>query len=205
MVNDEKPSGPSDDFHDGANGHLALADEEIGADSNARIVVPQMHVEIPVQMHVEAISNARTNTRSVPQSTESIDLDAAFNYETQLWRLETYKDKKNERTIVKRVVRFVQKRTGYNVGEITPELAEALSRRPGKGRTKQARAEAERSRLLAESLAKRLRRTKRGRRSNARTGGNLGWQSGNHADTRGSGILSELPDFSQHERSTYLQ
>jgi hypothetical protein len=72
----------------------------------------------------------------------SVALATDFNYESQLLRLETYRDK-NGRTICKRVVRFVRNRTGRNIGEITPELAAALSRRPGKGRTAEARAEAE--------------------------------------------------------------
>ena len=101
------------------------------------------------------LNRGDSNTR------QTLDASAAFNYEAQLFRLETYKDKYG-RTICKRTVRFARRRTGRNVGEVTPELAEALSRRPGKGRTAEARAEVERNRLLAESLAERLRRAMTG-------------------------------------------
>jgi hypothetical protein len=83
--------------------------------------------------------------------------ETAFNYESQLWRLEVYRDRRG-RTICKGTVRFARRRTGRNVGEVTPEFAEALSRRPGKGRVAKSRAEAERNSPLAGSLARRLRR-----------------------------------------------
>jgi hypothetical protein len=153
-----------------------------------------VHLERPADMH---LSQRPANTRQV------INLDAAFNYEAQLLRLETYKDRYG-RTICKRVVRFVRHRTGRNIGEITPELAEALSRRPGKGRTAEARAEAERNRLLAESLAKRLRGAKAsGRRSSPRAGRGRR-QAGNIADAFGSELLSGVSDFSWDERAAYV-
>jgi hypothetical protein len=173
--------------------------------ANARQAEAQMPAEIPVQIPAETDSNTRTNARQTVQVADSIDLDAAFNYESQLFRLETYKDKKNERSIVKRVVRFVRKRTGYNIGEVTEELAEKLSRRPGKGRTAKARTEAERNRFLAECLAKRLRRTKRGRRGDAASSGQREWTVKHYADTDRGELLQELPDLSQYERSSYVQ
>jgi hypothetical protein len=161
--------------------------------SNAR-QVSDGHLEKPADGH---LSQHPANTRQV------INPDAAFNYEAQLLRLETYKDRYG-RTICKRVVRFVRHRTGRNIGEVTPELAESLSRRPGKGRTAEARAEAERNRLLAESLAKRLRGAKAsGRRASARTGRGRR-QPGNIADAFGSELLSGVSDFSRDERATYV-
>jgi hypothetical protein len=106
--------------------------------------------------------------------------------------------------LCKRTVRFVRRRTGRNIGEVTPELAEALSRRPGKGRTTEARAEAERNRLLAESLAKRLRRTKAsGRRASARKG-RSGRQARRYTDAFGSELLSDVSDFPRDERTAYV-
>jgi hypothetical protein len=141
--------------------------------------------------------------RSAANTRQALDAGAAFNYESQLLRLETYKDK-HGRTICKRVVRFVRNRTGRNIGEITPELAAALSRRPGKGRTTEARAEAERNRLLAESLAKRLRRAKAsGRRASARKG-RSGRQARRHPDAFGSELLPDVSDFPRDERTAYV-
>lgn len=155
---------------------------------------PDVHLEKPADVH---LSQRPANTR------QAINPDAAFNYEAQLLRLETYKDRYG-RTICKRVVRFVRHRTGRNIGEVTPELAEALSRRPGKGRTAEARAEAERNRLLAESLAKRLRGAKAsGRRASPRNGRGRR-QAGNIADAFGSELLPGVPDFSRDERAAYL-
>jgi len=135
---------------------------------------------------------------------QTIDAGAAFNYEATLFRLETYKDKYG-RTICKRVVRFVRTRTGRNIGEVTPELAEALMRRPGKGRTAEASAEAERNRLLAESLAKRLLRAKASWRRSAAGKSRRGRQASHHPDAFGSELLSGVSDFSRHERIAYAQ
>src|SRR5215475_9826339 len=122
---------------------------------------------------------------------QTLDAGEAFNYEAQLFRLETYKDKYG-RTICKRVVRFVRTRTGRNIGEVTPELAEALMRRPGKGRTAEARAEAERNRLLAESLAKRLLRAKASWRRSAAGKSRRGRQARHSADAFGSELLPDV-------------
>ena len=136
--------------------------KSVGMDSSEteRIDDPDVYLKSAVEIHV-------ANTRQQPQVVEPESIDSAFNYESQLFRLETYKDKHGKQ-IAKRVVRFVKRRTGENIGQVTEETAEKLKRRPGKGRTAKSRLESERNRLLAESLAKRLRRAKRGRRSNAR-------------------------------------
>ena len=154
------------------------------------------------------VSNTRPSVdghmnRSAANTRQTLDAGAAFNYEAQLFRLETYKDKYG-RTICKRVVRFLRNRTGRNIGEVTPELSAALSRRPGKGRTTEARAEAERNRLLAESLAKRLRRAKAsGRRASARKG-RSGQQARRHPDAFGSELLSDVSDFPRDNSAAYV-
>jgi len=155
-----------------------------------------------VDVHLKTTAS---NTHQTPSANtrQAINPDAAFNYEAQLLRLETYKDRYG-RTICKRTVRFVRRRTGRNIGEVTPELAEALKQRPGKGRTTEARAEAERNRLLAESLAKRLRGTKAGRRKAAARKGRSGRPAGNLSDAFGGGLLSDVSNFSQHEGATYV-
>ena len=153
-----------------------------------------VHLKTGSDVHLKT---APSNTR------QTLSTDAAFNYESQLFRLETYKDKYG-RTICKRVVRFVRTRTGRNIGPITAELAEALSRRPGKGRTTEARAEADRNRLLAESLAERLRRTQAsGRRASARKG-RSGRQARRNTDAFGSELLSGVSDFPRDERTAYV-
>jgi len=161
-----------------------------------------------VHLNRGSISNARQASdvhlkASDSNARQAINPDDAFNYETQLLRLETYEDK-NGRNVCKQVVRFVKQRTGRNIGEITPELAEALKRRPGKGRTKEARAEAERNRLSAELMAKRLRRTKAGRRKNDSGKSRSRRRAGHHPDTFGSELLPELPDVSQHEDKPHV-
>jgi len=155
-----------------------------------------------VDVHLEQPSDGHMNW-SAANTRQALDAGAAFNYEAQLFRLETYKDKYG-RTICKRVVRFLRNRTGRNIGEVTPELSAALSRRPGKGRTTEARAEAERNRLLAESLAKRLRRAKAsGRRASARKG-RSGQQARRHPDAFGSELLSDVSDFPRDNSAAYV-
>src|SRR6516225_9468005 len=89
--------------------------DDNGDSPNTRQAQFQMHVK-SADVH---LSPGAANKR------QPLDAGAAFNYEAQLFRLETYKDKYG-RTICKRTVRFARRRTGRNVGEVTPELAEAL-------------------------------------------------------------------------------
>jgi hypothetical protein len=155
-----------------------------------------------VDVHMEPEPDGHMN-RSAANTRQTLDASAAFNYEAKLFRLETYKDKYG-RTICKRVVRFVRNRTGRNIGEITPELAAALSRRSGKGRTTEARAEAERNRLLAESLAKRLRRAKAsGRRASTRKS-RSGGQARRNPDAFGSELLPDVSDFPRDDSAAYV-
>jgi hypothetical protein len=170
--------------------------------NNGQNMTADEYMKSSVDMHMKQAPDVHTN-RSDSNTRQTLDAGAAFNYEAQLFRLETYRDKYG-RTICKRVVRFVRNRAGRNVGEVTPELAEALSRRPGKGRTAEARAEAERNRLLAESLAKRLRGAKAsGRRASARKN-RSGRQSRNRADAFGSELLPDVSDFPRNEGSAYV-
>jgi hypothetical protein len=152
--------------------------------------------------HLKTTADGHMN-RPAANTRQAISLDTAFDYEAQLWRLETYEDRYG-RTICKWVVRFARTRATRSAGEVTPELAAALSRRPGKGRTAEARAEAERSRLLAESLAKQLRRAKASRRRNATGKGRGGRKAGHNSDAFGSELLPEVSDFSRHEGTTYV-
>jgi hypothetical protein len=183
--------------------HASVDDNSDSPNTRQRAGV---HLKKPPDVHMNRGENFKRDNitlDSAPNTRQALDAGAAFNYEATLFRLETYKDKYG-RTICKRTVRFVRRRTGRNVGEVTPELAEALSRRPGKGRTSEARAEAERNRLLAESLAKRLRRAKTGRSRNAAGKTQSGRQAGHLPDAFGSELLPDVSDFPRDERTAYV-
>jgi hypothetical protein len=161
-------------------------------------------------MHVAGDSNARNdsipNARQMHVQPVTGNITNAFDYGNQLWRLEAYNEKKTGRTVVKRALRFVpeDRRVTKNIGEITPELKEALDGRPGKGRTTEARAEADRNRLLALSLAERHGRIKTGRGRNGSKRG--GRKRKTHTPTKDvrRGVLPEVPDGTQHDPDAYM-
>ena len=80
-----------------------------------------------------------------------------------MWNLETYGDRHGKRRL-RRTLRFVGKPpVRVELGQISPELEAELRRRPGRGRHRQSRADAEALRRFAESIAESVRGNKRGR------------------------------------------
>ena len=176
-------------------------------DSPARIVTPNAH-QSPVQMHINDAANAHqgiiSNAHQMHIAPVNVSAETAFAYDSQLFRLEA--STVNGKPIVKRAVRFVngRKRATNSLGPITEELQEKLRQRPGKGRTASARAEADRSRLLAQSLAKRLRGAKTGRSRNASKRGKGKRKASNSTDTGRGRLLSVVPNVPRNDDTAYV-
>jgi len=91
---------------------------------------------------------------------QELNVDVALDWDHRLWNLETYGDRHGKRRL-RRSLRFIGKPpVRVELGQISPELEAELKRRPGRGRHRQSRADAQALRRFAESIAESARRAK---------------------------------------------
>src|SRR5262249_55892251 len=92
------------------------------------------------------------------------DAAEALSWDRRLWNLEVYSDRHGKRRL-RKYVRFVDRKlrsaSQIELGLISPELEAELRARPGKGRHKQSRVDADALRRFAQSVAESARRDKR--------------------------------------------
>src|SRR5262249_25118030 len=80
---------------------------------------------------------------------KEVDAAEALSWDRRLWNLETYGDRHGKRRL-RRSLRFIGKPpVRVELGVISPELEAELRARPGRGRHKQSRAEADALRRFA--------------------------------------------------------
>lgn len=92
-----------------------------------------------------------------------IDTTEALDVERRLWAYEAYGDRHGKRRL-RKYVRFVHPTERIELGTITTENESKLRQRPGRGRWKASRDDADALRCLAQSIAERVRGDKRRRR-----------------------------------------